>query len=200
MQNSLIIASSLISVSASAPYIVEVLRGKTKPRVVSWLTWTMLTAIAGAASLADHQYPAAILSFCSAFSTGLIVVLGLRYGDRKFTSLDIVCQAAALAGLALWLLLDSPVAAVLTMVTIDLVGCVPTIVHSWHKPYEETWIAFAMSSLAAALTLAAVNSGWQVTAVAYPIYLVLANIILAAVIIVRLKYAKPGVPAELRQL
>jgi hypothetical protein len=96
-------------------------------------------AKAGTASLADHQYPAAVLSFCSAFGTGLIVVLGLRYGDRKFAALDIVCQAAALAGVVLWLLLDSPVIAVLIMVAIDLIGCVPTIVHSWHKPYEETW-------------------------------------------------------------
>jgi hypothetical protein len=199
MQQFLIITSSLISIAGAVPYIVEILRGKTKPRIVSWFTWTLITAIAGAASLADHQYPAAILSFCSSAGTLSIVLLGLKYGDKRLSALDIGCQVAALAGLVLWLTLKSPVIAVLTMVAIDLVGCVPTLVHSWHKPYEETWIAFAMSALAAGLTLWAAE-GWQVTAVAYPIYLVLANIMLAGTIFIRHRYAVAGEPAELRKL
>ena len=41
-----------------------------------------------------------------------VVVAGLRYGDRSFTTLDLACLAGVLLGLLLWLSLDNPVFAV----------------------------------------------------------------------------------------
>jgi hypothetical protein len=184
----LLTLSAIVTIGAAVPYIIEIIRGKAKPRVVSWFTWTLLTAIAAMASFADGQYPAAIFSACAALETGLIVVLGLKHGDRKFTRLDIVCQVSALVGVALWLVFDSPAIAVLASIAIDLIGCIPTLVHSWQKPYEETWITFLLMSIGGGLALLVVGS-WAVTAVAYPLYIFIINLLLMAVIMGRLKYA-----------
>ena len=50
LQTVLIILSSVLTGVAALPYLRDVLQGKTKPRVVTWLVWTVLSGIAAAAS------------------------------------------------------------------------------------------------------------------------------------------------------
>jgi hypothetical protein len=184
MITALIILSSLLTVVSAIPYIVAIIRGTTKPRVVSWLIWSVLTAIAGVASYADGQYAAAILMLFVTLETLAVVVLGLKHGDRKFARLDIVCLLGAAAGIILWQIFDSPAFAVLATLLIDLLGGIPTLVHSWRKPFEETWQTYALSSLASVCTVIAAGN-WQITSVAFPLYLVAINLVLAVLLLLR---------------
>jgi len=199
MRNLLITLSAIVTIGGAVPYILAIIRGTTKPRVVSWFTWTLLTGIAAAASLSDHQYAAGILSLSATFEVGLIVILGLKHGDRKFDKTDIICQAAALVGLALWLVFNSPGIAVLASMVIDFIGCIPTIKHSWQKPHEETWFTFALSSLGGGLALLAVRS-WALTAIGYPLYIFVINIFMMLFIVLSPNRKLKGEPAELREL
>lgn len=171
-------------ISSAVPYIIEIIRGKTKPRIVSWAIWTLLTSIATAASFVDGQYPAAALSLAVTIQTGSIVVLGLRHGDRKLTRLDVVCVIGAVVGLVLWYVFNSPAIAVLAAVTIDLIGVIPTIHHAWWRPSEETWLTFLMASLSGGLTVLVAGS-WRATAIAYPLYLLIINLLIVVVLLGR---------------
>lgn len=184
MQTVLIYFSLIITAVGTIPYIVDVIRNKTKPRIVSWAVWCVLTAIAGLASLADQQYPAALLMLVATLETLAVVILGYRHGDRTFEKLDVVCFIGAIVGLLLWWISGSPAVAVIITVVIDLVGAVPSIVHSWKKPYEETWIAFLCSSLGGLATMLATNV-WTITAVLYPLYIFVINVIFVVVIVSR---------------
>jgi hypothetical protein len=179
-----IIISSLLTVCATAPYIFDILKKKTKPRIVSWFTWSLLTGISSAASFSAHQYPAAILSMCASLECLIVVVLGLKYGDREFVLFDIICQIAALLGLILWWLFNSPAIAIIAAIMIDFVASLPTIKHSWENPHEETWLTFALSGLGAAFTLAAVTD-YKITSAANPFYLVLINLLITVVLVWR---------------
>ena len=194
MRDILIGVSTLLTVISVVPYIIETIRRRTKPRIVSWFTWSLLTGIAAFASWSDGQYPAAILMASATIETLLVVAVGFRYGDRKFTRLDVLCQLGALLGLLAWRLFGSPEIAVIASVSVDFVGAVPTIVHSWKKPFEETWSAFALSALGCLATILATRN-WQVTSVAYPLYIVTVNTALTGIIVLRLKHAVPP-PAE----
>lgn len=191
--------ANMLMIGSAVPYFVEVVRGKTKPRVVMWFTWTMLTAIGAAATFASHAWPSAVLLTGDTLATGIITLAGLRYGDRRFERLDIACQAAAIAGAGLWWVSDSPLMAVCACIAIDLVGAVPSLKHCWQRPYEETWPTFMMSGLGAAGTLIATTS-FNFTAVAYAAYLVGVNFAFVIVILLRHKYMVQGMPAELREL
>ena len=182
----LVVLSSVLSIVAVWQYIFETVKGRTKPRIVSWFTWSLLTGIAAFASWSDHQYPAAILAASAMIETLLVVIVGFRYGDRKFTRLDVVCQTSALLGLAAWWFFDSPEIAVLATVVVDFVGSIPTFVHSWKSPHEETWSAFLLSALGALATILAAQK-WQVTAVAYPAYLFIVGISTTAILLLRPK-------------
>jgi hypothetical protein len=184
MKTAFIVISTLLTIVCTLPYILDVLKKKTNPRVISWFNWSLLSAIAGTASLSDHQYAAAILSFSATVETMIVVILGWKYGEKEITRFDIGCQLAALGGLVLWFIFNSPAIAVIASVSIDLVATLPTIKHSWQKPHEETWITFLLAGVAALFTVAAAKEV-RITSLANPIYLVFINFLLAGILIAK---------------
>lgn len=185
MQTLLIILSTSLTLLSVIPYLVDIWRGKTKPNLVSWITWTLLTGIATVAELSAGEVTAAILTGFSAFETALVVVLGLtRKAYVRYERFDVVCQIAALAGITLWLLFDSPVIAVVASVTIDLIAGLPTLRHAWRSPHEETWQTFALAATASILGIFALEN-YTIVSASYMLYLAVANTIFTAVILFR---------------
>jgi hypothetical protein len=104
----------------------------------------------------------------------LVAVLALRGADLAFRRLDFLCLAGAVAGLVLLATVRAPAAAVAVSVAADLIAYIPTMVHAWREPHEETWSAYALYAAAAWLALAVADFG-VFTAVAYPAYLAVAD-------------------------
>ena len=195
MRTLLSVLGSLIAVAGTVPYIIETIRGNTKPRVVTWLTWALLTGIAGAASLSAGQLGAAVFALLGTVATSSVVVAGLRYGDRSFTRLDLACLAGVLLGLVLWLSLDNPIFAIWTAILIDFVGLVPTLVHAWKQPMAETASAFVCVGVGGLITSAAIASGgsFSVAALGYPLYAAVSMATVASIIVIRRKSVQPEV-------
>src|SRR5258707_13209164 len=105
--------SAVLGAAGTVPYIVATVRRATRPRLVTWLTWCLLTAVAGAASASVGDYPSAAFSFVGTLATGLVLVAGLRFGDRSLTRLDVVCLLAVAVGFFRWRTLNLPEVAVL---------------------------------------------------------------------------------------
>jgi hypothetical protein len=183
----LALLGGLLSACGTIPYILETLKGRTKPRLVTWATWSTLTGVAAAGAFADGQIASGIFALLGSLSTGFIVVAGLRYGDRSFAKLDILCLMGVIAGLGLWLMLDSPAIAIWAAIAIDFVGFVPTFIHAWQKPHEETASTFVIVALGAAVTVGAIVSSGahSVTAIGYPLYVTVSMGGCAAVILTR---------------
>lgn len=182
----LVIATFLTLVSA-IPYIRDIVRGKSRPNIVSWTTWSLLTGIATAAEISAHEYVAAIFTGAGTFETALIVLLGLKYGFVKYARFDIVCQLSAIVGIILWQAFDSPAIAVIGSVLIDLLGGLPTFKHAWQKPHEETWQTFALGSIGGVFVILALTR-YNWVSLSYAAYLVAVNGLLAAEIVYRRKH------------
>ena len=194
MQFLCIILGSLISAAGTIPYVLETVKGKTKPRIVTWLTWSLLTAIAGFAALFDGQPGSAMFALMGTAATGSVVVTGLKYGDRTFTKLDVACMGIVLAGLVLWLRLHSPVIAIWAAIVVDFIGFVPTLIHAWQKPHEETMSTFALVGTGGLITAGTVISGGSlsVTAVGYPLYVAVSMCACVAIIRIRKPAQQPA--------
>lgn len=169
---------------STVPYILDIFRKKTRPNIVTWITWTLLTGIGTVATFAAHEPLTALLTLGSALSTGFVVVAGLWHGFVKLTFFDVACQLGALVGLILWFVFNSPTIAIVAAVTIDFISFLPTLVHSWRFPGEETWQTFAWSTFAVALTLLGLSS-YTLASLVYPIYLFVADGTLVFVILMR---------------
>ncbi|HEX2744101.1 MAG TPA: hypothetical protein VHN16_06810 [Streptosporangiaceae bacterium] len=184
MTAAVLAASGLLIAIGSVPYLIETLRGTAKPQVVSWAVWAALLAIGSAAALSSGQVPAAVYGALCAGVDALVAVLALRGADLAFRRLDFLCLAGAVAGLALLATVRAPAAAVAVSVAADLIAYIPTMVHAWRKPREETWSAYALYAAAAWLALAVADFG-VFTAVAYPAYLAVADTGMTGIILAR---------------
>lgn len=176
--------SGILMIAGILPYLIGIIKGTTRPKIVTWIIWSSVTGIACAAAIFEKQYPTAILLFLSSLGTLLVAILGWKTGDKKIERLDTICLVGAIIGLILWQIYNSPAIAVLATIAINLVGGVPTLVHSWKKPGEEAWLTFFLSFLGALCTLVVIEN-WVITAFAYPLYLVLINILYTLVIVFR---------------
>lgn len=191
MREILAIIGAVIAALGTVPYLIDIVRGKTKPNIVTWLTWAMLTAISGAAALAAGEPKTAAFLFGNSFCTGLVVVLGLKYGTAKFTRLDIVCQVSAVLGLVFWLVFNSPTIGIIVPLIVDFIGALPTMHHSWVKPAEETWQTFLVGIVAPVFTIASLTR-FNIASLAFPLYLLVANTALVLIIVMRRR--QQGIP------
>lgn len=184
MANILLTLSAIVMIAAVVPYLIDVVRGKTKPRVVTWFIWTLLMLIAGFAALNDGANASAVVSFSSAFATSLVVIIGFKTSDKQFNKLDALSFVGALLGLGLWWLFNSPLLAIAMSVIVDFIGALPTLWHAYKKPQEETALSFIMYCISAALALAAMQT-YTLTGVLVPLYLLLIDGAIAVIIIVQ---------------
>jgi len=184
MKELFLVLATLITVGAIIPYLRDIFKGSTKPNLVSWITWTLLTGIATAAEVSAGENIAAIFTGASGLATALVVIVGLmKRAYVRYTRFDVICQISAVAGIILWQLFSSPVIAVLASVTIDFVGALPTIRHSYQKPHEETWITYAISSLGGLFGVLALER-YDWVSLPYPLYIVIISLATAIVIVV----------------
>ena len=167
---SLILLSSLLATASTLPYIRQTLRHQTQPRLVTWGTWSALTAMAAAASFSAGDYPSGVFSLIGTLATAAVVVVALRFGDPGFGLLDGACLALVVTGLGLWIVVGQPGIDVVMACVFDLIGLVPTAVHAWRHPEQETTLTFALIAAAGLAAGLAAWGTWSVTALAYPLY------------------------------
>jgi len=184
MHNVLAITGGLVALSSSVPYILNTLRGKTHPNLVSWFTWMLLHVIAAAAAFSSGAVQTGIFTSAAALSTGLIVIMSLRYGIRRYTRFDALCQILAIAGMIIWLLTDRPVLAIIMVMAVNLMAALPTFRHAWEAPQHETWQTFAISVLASGIVLVSITR-YNFVSLAYPVYFFACDAAIAAVILMR---------------
>jgi hypothetical protein len=173
MRDAIALVAGLISFSGILPYVRDVLKGKTHPNLVSWITWCMLNLINTTAAISTGATQTALLSGASALATGWITLLSIRRGVKKYAVFDIVCQTLAVGGFVAWRLTGQPDIAVLIAISIDLIAALPTWRHAWLAPFAETWQGFAIADGAAVLTLLTITN-YNVVSLAFPL-LVLTN-------------------------
>ena len=163
------------------PYIVNIVRGRTKPNIVTWFTWSLLVGIGTAALFAAHETRAAWLLLSDTISTFAVVLFGLKYGIAKLDVFDGLCQLGAVIGVVLWFVFNSPLIAIASTILIDFIGTVPTLRHSWSRPDEETSITYVLGIMATTFTLLSLRS-YEFTAWVYPAYLLVSNTLLVVTI------------------
>jgi hypothetical protein len=199
MQTVLFVVGSIIASSGTIPYIIATVQRKTKPRVVTWFTWSLLTSLAAAAAFSDHQFGAGLFALSGAICSGLTVIAGLRYGDRRFDKVDVLCQVGALLGLGLWLVFNNPAFGVWAAIVIDCVGLVPTVRHAWRAPHEETPSTYALVGVGGTITVLPlfVHGPLTTTSIGYPLYAAVSLGVTAVLIVLRRKVvALPQVAQE----
>jgi hypothetical protein len=178
------IAASLLNAAGLLPYLRDILRHKTKPERATWWVWFAITTVGFFAQWAGGARWSLLLTLSSAIDVGIIAVLSIPFGYGTFHQRDTISLVVAGIGIAVSLMLRSPLLAVLVVVCVDLTGAWLTIVKVWVAAHTETLIAWELSFVAALCGLLAVGAYYPARFL-YPLYGVITNRLITLTVMYR---------------
>lgn len=130
------------------PYIRAIQKGRTRPHVFSWFIWAAVTFTVATAQLAGGAGAGAWPIAVSGLITGGVALLALsKSADTSIVRMDWAFLTLALSALPLWWLTSDPLAAVLILTSVDLLGFGPSIRKAWTLPHEENAIFFMLGAV-----------------------------------------------------
>lgn len=175
----LVFVAAIIQIITAIPYIKGTLRGETKPNRVTWLMWSIAPMIATPAALYAGAGLAVLPIFMSGFIPFLIFISSFvnKNSYWKLEIFDYFCGAFSLLALILWAITQQTAIAVIFAGLSDGAAAIPTLVKMWKYPETEKVTPF-FGGLFNALTSFAAIRVFNVSTVAFQIYLVLVNVAL----------------------
>lgn len=168
------------------PYFRDILKGKTIPHVYSWFLWEFVGAITFALQISYGAGFGAYVTLAAEFMGATVIVLSFFLHRSKFdiTKMDTFFLFLAFVSLGFWLIAKQPVISIILATTTELLGFVPTIRKTWHKPHSETLSLYTLNTMRFGLAFLALQHYSFITAM-YPITWTLANGVFAIMLILR---------------
>lgn len=180
------IITVVLSVIGYIPYHMDIYKGKTTPHVYSWFIWGLATSIAFALQVSGGAGVGSWMTLVIALNAFIIFFFGLRHGKKDITNSDTVFFVLSLIAIVIWLVAKQPVISIILISTIEMLGFIPTIRKSWHKPHSETLFTYALSAFRHGLSIFALQQLNIITWL-YPVTWSLANALFSLMLIFRRK-------------
>ena len=180
------ILGGILMVIGYIPYLKDILAGKTKPHLYTWIIWTITWGTALVALLyAGGKFGSIVMI------TGMILVLwvlGLcfKHGTKNITRSDTVTLIFALLAVVAWWQLRDPTISVIMVTAIDGLGYIPTLRKTYQEPNSETMSFWFIMAAVTFISIVA-NAEYNFLTVFYLGVVTLANITVAMTIVLRRK-------------
>lgn len=163
------IVAGVLGLGGYIPYIISVLRGKTRPERATWFIWTLVGGLLAISYLYSGDRNTIWLPLGYFFGPFIVAILSIWYGYSTWSKLDTFCVTAALISIVPWILSSNPIFTLLLNVAIDATGAIPTVIKTYHEPETEDLTAWIVFFIANTIQVAAIQE-WNFAAT-YPIYL-----------------------------
>ena len=172
-------------------YVLDTLKGKSKPNRMTFLIWTagpFVGVAAGAA--AGVTWWVLLPVFMAGFGPLAILLSSFKNPGAywKLGVLDYTCGTFAVLALFLWVITSDPLIAILFSIIADALAAFPTIIKSWKYPETETGLNYfiALCNVGLGLLVAPSHSFAQI---GFLVYLFVCDVILT-VAIYRVRFLK----------
>lgn len=189
MKQALGIITILLAFIGYIPYFWDTILGKTKPHIISWLLWTIVSFLAFALQWSKGSGPGAYANFAMGIISLTLFFLSLRNGIINIKKTDIVSFIMAIIAIFLWLIVNQPIWSIILVVLIDFFSFIPTLRKSWNHPRQETLSTWILTVIRQFLILFSIQSINFVT-IFFPLYAFICNIFFITELIVRRKIVK----------
>jgi hypothetical protein len=178
------VLAGLLQLVASAPYIRDIVGGSTKPQRATWTIWTTLSFVVLASQWASGATWSLALTIGQVLSCSVIFLLAIRRGVGGVSPVELALLGIAALGIVGWQIADDPVVATCSVVLADVIGVALMLPKTYRDPGSETLATFAIGVVSTLFALAAVGST-EVALLIYPLYLLVADGAVVAVIFLR---------------
>ena len=162
--------AGLVSLSGFIPYIISVLKQKTRPSRASWFIWAAVAIMIAASYWSVGARNTLWLALANAAGIIIIALLSLRFGKAGWSITDKVCLGWAASSIVLWFASGSATIALVMNILSDFAGVVPTVKKLIERAGPEDRLSWGIWLAADTLTLLAAES-WDIAIIIYPLYL-----------------------------
>ncbi|MDD2908095.1 MAG: hypothetical protein PHH98_05680 [Candidatus Gracilibacteria bacterium] len=184
-----LICSAIFTFFSYFIYFRSIVKGETKPHVVSWFIWGLISLIIFVIQIYDD-------AGLGAFNTGLvsffclgIAFISFKKGDKKISKSDGYSLVFGILSIVLWIFTNNPILSVVLLILVDLFGFIPTILKSINKPFEESETAYFLAFLGYFMSTFAMNHISFLSS-GFIIFTCISNLILALLIFIRKRELK----------
>lgn len=152
------ILAAVLGLIGTPLYVIDIVRGGTRPHRAAFLLFAIGGAISFAGQLAEGASWSLLFAGALLVSSVLIFGLSLRYGEGGFALRDRV--GLLIAGLALlgWYLTSSAAVALILIAAYNTVAKVMIMLKVYEKPHSELFLAWVISTVASVFAVIAVGS------------------------------------------
>lgn len=167
-----VLLGAAIGLYGTLSYIIDTVKGKTKPNRVTWFLWALAPLIASYAQFKQGVGWPAFMTFIVGFSPLLVFIASFvnKKSEWKIGKFDIFCGALSVLGLVLWQITQIGNLAIFFGIMADGLAAVPTIVKSYKAPQTENYQAFFYAGINALITMATLKT-WDFATAGFPIYI-----------------------------
>lgn len=180
--------ATVITIVAYLPYILSILRNKTKPDRTTWFVLFLIGAITFIVYKSIGATTTLGVSLANVIGPFIVFILSIKFGEgwnklSDFKYLFISCIA-----IVLWQLFESPLLGLIFNLTADLIAFIPTIKKSILEPWTEDILTWCLFVAGGVVNLLAIDQ-WTFSVALYPLYILSAEG-LVAIILLRAKLIK----------
>ncbi len=176
--------AALLAIVGNVPYMRDVVRGRVKPHPYTWFVWTIVSAVVFFGQVAKGAGIGALPTAASEIFTLFIFILSLKYGFKHIRRIDTVFLCIALLGLIPWWLTKDPTISVIIVVSIDVIGFIPTLRKTWREPDTEVPLLFGTNVVRHILMLFSLQA-YNVATTLHSIAMITTNTLMTLFILFR---------------
>ncbi len=171
--------AAILALWSSYLYILDILRGNTKPHTYTWLIWSIVTTIAFLGQWVSGGGPGSWATGVAALVTIATLLLSLKgnYGTKDVTNFDRICLILAILSILPWILTKSVLWSVILATLIDLIAFFPTMRKTWHAPKSESLGSMYVDAVKHALSMFAMGQYSLITLI-YPLSVLLTKFVI----------------------
>ena len=178
------IITIIIGIYAYYPYITDILKGKTKPHLFSWIIFLIMDAVAFLIQIGDNAGPWAWWILTTWLMGLIVLILAINNGEKNITKSDSFAFIVALWCIAAYVFLPDPTYSLYLVLTISGLALYPTARKSFHKPNEETMSIYVIAGVRSILSIIATINVSFLT-IGLPVFIIVANTLFVSMVLVR---------------
>jgi hypothetical protein len=144
--------STAIAIYCTIPYVIAVLKGKTKPHQLSWLVFVIMNAIVFGSQFLEGGRGSTLIALAFTVGSLIIFLLSFKYGTRDTSRWDKLLFTFALLTIIAWLLTRSNATAIWLTVIIDVAATAMIILKLRTRPNTEAAFPWVLGTLAYAFS------------------------------------------------
>ena len=179
----IIFFTTLLSFVGYTFYIKNIIRGHTKPNLVSWFIWMLPPFIGVFFQLKAGAGLSILPVFMAGFGPLIIImaVLLTKNAIWKISTFDIYCGIFALLALVIYIFTRNLGISILFAIASDALAFIPTYIKTWRFPESESVHGYFWTMLSNIVALLIIKN-WTFTIYSFSMYLVIANVIMLCIL------------------